>query len=167
MLMGEVMHLLFVFIFVYSVYCCPTQWPYQMMFESLNSNMTGATNEAWTVYPYGSTTVLYCGSCCLIFIFLCNVLWKTLLSVCPFSFAHGIVCPSSIYSFWLPLWYLQTLPKDERQNIAPLQIVIILSSQSLNILKGYSEAYNLHTSLPNKRQTIRRQKLSTNHRRTK
>jgi hypothetical protein len=108
MLMGEVMHLLFVFIFVYSVYCCPTQWPYQMMFESLNSNMTGATNEAWTVYPYGSTTVLYCGSCCLIFIFLCNVLWKTLLSVCPFSFAHGIVCPSSIYSFWLPLWYLHT-----------------------------------------------------------
>jgi hypothetical protein len=102
------MHLLFVFIFVYSVYCCPTQWPYQMMFESLNSNMTGATNEAWTVYPYGSTTVLYCGSCCLIFIFLCNVLWKTLLSVCPFSFAHGIVCPSSIYSFWLPLWYLHT-----------------------------------------------------------
>jgi hypothetical protein len=32
--------------------------------------------------------------------------------VCPFvllSFSHCVVCPSSIYGFWLPLWYLQTL----------------------------------------------------------
>jgi hypothetical protein len=25
----------------------------------------------------------------------------------PFFFCHCIVCRSSIYSFWLPLWYLQ------------------------------------------------------------
>jgi hypothetical protein len=31
------------------------------------------------------------------------------LSFCPFSFGHRFVCPSSIYGFWLPLWYLQTL----------------------------------------------------------
>jgi hypothetical protein len=24
------------------------------------------------------------------------------------SFAHCVVCPSLIYGFWLPLWYLQT-----------------------------------------------------------
>ena len=30
------------------------------------------------------------------------------LSFCPFSFGHCVVCPS-IYGFWLPLWYLQTL----------------------------------------------------------
>jgi hypothetical protein len=29
--------------------------------------------------------------------------------VCPFSFGHCAVCQSSIYGFWLPLWYLQTL----------------------------------------------------------
>ena len=29
------------------------------------------------------------------------------LSYCPFSFCHCIVCPSSIYGFWLPHWYLQ------------------------------------------------------------
>jgi hypothetical protein len=28
---------------------------------------------------------------------------------CPFSFGHCVVCPSKIYGFWLPLWYLQTL----------------------------------------------------------
>ena len=31
------------------------------------------------------------------------------LSFCPSSFGHCIVCSSSIYRFWLPLWYLQAL----------------------------------------------------------
>ena len=31
------------------------------------------------------------------------------LSFCSFSFCHCVVCSSSIYGFWLPLWYLQTL----------------------------------------------------------
>ena len=31
------------------------------------------------------------------------------LSFCTFSFGHCVVCFSSIYGFWLPLWYLQTL----------------------------------------------------------
>jgi hypothetical protein len=34
------------------------------------------------------------------------------LSFCTFSFGHCVVCSSSIYGFWLPLWYLQTLLKD-------------------------------------------------------
>ena len=31
------------------------------------------------------------------------------LSFCPFSFGHCVVCSSSIYGFWLLLWYLKTL----------------------------------------------------------
>jgi hypothetical protein len=31
------------------------------------------------------------------------------LSFCTFSFGHRVVCSSSIYGFWLPLRYLQTL----------------------------------------------------------
>jgi hypothetical protein len=31
------------------------------------------------------------------------------LSFCTFSFGHCVVCSSSIYGFWLPLWYLQIL----------------------------------------------------------
>jgi hypothetical protein len=27
------------------------------------------------------------------------------LSFCTFSFGHCVVCSSSIYGFWLPLWY--------------------------------------------------------------
>jgi hypothetical protein len=31
------------------------------------------------------------------------------LSFCTFSLCHCVVCSSSIYEFWLPLWYLQAL----------------------------------------------------------
>ena len=40
--------------------------------------------------------------CCLFFCLLAIVLSVLL------SFGHCVVCSSSIYGFWLPLWYLQT-----------------------------------------------------------
>jgi hypothetical protein len=44
---------------------------------------------------------------------LCGLsMYVLLIVVCPFvlfSLGHCVVCSSSIYSFWLPLWYLQTL----------------------------------------------------------
>ena len=39
---------------------------------------------------------------------LCVCFVDRCLSFCSFSFGHCVVC-SSIYGFWLPLWYLQTL----------------------------------------------------------
>ena len=33
-------------------------------------------------------------------------LWYLPTLLCPFG--HYVVCPSLIYGFWLPLWYLQT-----------------------------------------------------------
>ena len=41
--------------------------------------------------------------CCLLFFYL-RILITPLV-----SFSHCVVCYSSIYGFWLPLWYLQTL----------------------------------------------------------
>ena len=40
---------------------------------------------------------------------LCVCFVDRCLSFCNFSFGHCVVCPSSIYRFWLPLLYLQTL----------------------------------------------------------
>jgi hypothetical protein len=40
---------------------------------------------------------------------LCVCFVDRCLSFCSLSFGHCIVCSSSIYRFWLPLWYLQTL----------------------------------------------------------
>ena len=39
-------------------------------------------------------------------LFVCFV--DSCLSFYTFSFGHCIVCSSSTYEFWLPLWYLQT-----------------------------------------------------------
>ena len=38
---------------------------------------------------------------CVCFVFRC-------LSFCPFSLGHYVVCPFSMYGFWLPHLYLQT-----------------------------------------------------------
>ena len=43
---------------------------------------------------------------------LCVCFVDRCLSFFTFSFGHCVVCSSSIYSFWLPLWYLQTLLKS-------------------------------------------------------
>ena len=40
------------------------------------------------------------------------------LFFCTFSFGHCVVCSSSIYGFWLPLWYLQTLLMINREYSA-------------------------------------------------
>ena len=40
---------------------------------------------------------------------LCVCFGDRCLSFCTFYFGHCVVCSSSIYGFWLPLWYLQTL----------------------------------------------------------
>jgi len=40
---------------------------------------------------------------------LCVCFVDRCLSFCTFSFSHCVFCSSSIYGFWLPFWYLQTL----------------------------------------------------------
>ena len=40
---------------------------------------------------------------------LCVCFVDRCLSFCLFSFGHCVVCSSSIYGFWLPLWYFQIL----------------------------------------------------------
>ena len=40
---------------------------------------------------------------------LCVCFVDRCLSFCTFSFGHYVVCSSSIYWFWLPLWYLKTI----------------------------------------------------------
>ena len=42
---------------------------------------------------------------------LCVCFVDRCLSFCTSSFVDCVVFTSSIYGFWLPLWYLQTLPK--------------------------------------------------------
>ena len=39
------------------------------------------------------------------------------LSFCTFSFDHCVFCSFSVYGFWLPLWYLQTLLIWKMENV--------------------------------------------------
>ena len=55
------------------------------------------------------------------------------LSFCTFPFGHCVVCSSSIYGFWLSLWYLQTL-----QCIKPGQWAIIyLCAMGIDFVSFY------------------------------
>jgi len=47
---------------------------------------------------------------------LCVCFVGRCLSFCTFSFGYCVVCSISIYGFWLPLWYLQTLLTRNKLN---------------------------------------------------
>ena len=83
--------------FIYA-YWRPTWFPYQMVCWSFNCSTTGATCGTGTVYHSEAP-----GSSYSIVSLLCSIFWAM---VCPFSFGHCIVCPSSIYNSWLSFWYL-------------------------------------------------------------
>ena len=69
-----------------------------------------------------------------------------------FSFDHCVVCSSSIYGFWLPLWYLQTLLKIKMlyvKVLVPKLIVARYFSRQKDLRAfqdhtGSRKAYVLH-----------------------
>jgi len=52
------------------------------------------------------TPAFWRGSCYSIFSFMCMF--------CTFSSGYCVLCSSSIYGFWLPLWYLKTLLSEKK-----------------------------------------------------
>jgi len=48
---------------------------------------------------------------------LCVYIVDRCLSFCTFCFGHCVVCSSSIYGFWLSLWYLQTLKFNQNEPL--------------------------------------------------
>ena len=69
---------------------------------------------------------------------------RSLFVLLYFSFGHCVVCSSSIYGFWMLLWYLQALfawPNDfikkrERSDICVLEVSILLLSTILRFKFG-------------------------------
>ena len=72
-------------------------------------------------------TPLYWGSCYSISSFIC-MLCRSLFVLCTFCFGHCVVC-SSIYGFWLPLWYLQTLHTTYARLTAYIDIHLEIDSE--------------------------------------
>ena len=71
----------------------------------------GVTSGEGTAYPSGAPefTPSFSGTRFTRSYVLCVCFVDHYLSFCPLSFGHCVVCPASIYRFFLPLWYLQTL----------------------------------------------------------
>ena len=65
--------------------------------------------ELLTIPEYLSSPPVYSGVRVTPSLVLCVCFVDRCLSFCRFSFGHSVVCSSSIYEFWLPLWYRQTL----------------------------------------------------------
>ena len=72
------------------------------------NNTTGATSRAGSTYPSGAPefTLVFNGVCVTRSLVLCVCFVDRCLSFCTFSFGHCVICSSSIYELWLPLWYL-------------------------------------------------------------
>jgi hypothetical protein len=64
------------------------------------------------------------------------------LSFCTYSFGHCVVCSSSIYGFWFPLWYLQTLLKD-MLDCAQNYLLLLDQTISLHFRSGIDRPLNL------------------------
>ena len=75
---------------------------------------------------------------------MCNVCRSlfVLLSFCPFSVGHCVVCPS-IYGLWLHLWYLHTLLSscifvwNKHYNIVRLRNKTLILIYVLNIYRTF------------------------------
>ncbi len=98
---------------------CPTHFPVLSSFMTYHRFVTRLTRrvslveqELLTIPKHLSSPPVFSGIRVTrsLVLYVCFV--DRCLSFCTFSFDHCVVCSSSIYGFWLPLWYLQTLLTD-------------------------------------------------------
>ena len=104
---------------------------------SNESNMTGAQCWAGTVYTSGAPVFTLLEYMCSppLFVFLDRLFSVKWFADCckfvllSFSFGHCFVCTSSIYGFWLLLWYFQRFQNGSLRARYIGECVIIQLSQ--------------------------------------
>jgi len=94
---------------------CRKRFPVLSSFMSYHEvcfyiNTTGANSGTETAYPSGALefTPGFSGVRVTRALVLCVCFVDRCLSFNTFAFGHFVVCSSSLYKFWLPLWFLQT-----------------------------------------------------------
>ena len=84
------------------------------------SNMKGVhvEQELLIFLEHLNSPLVFCGVRVVrSLVFLCSDLQIVVCSFVPFTFGHCVVCPSSIYSFLLPLWYFLMLLSTNVENV--------------------------------------------------
>ena len=87
----------------------PHSWLITRFVTRLTRRAPLVEQELPTLPKYLSSPPVFSGFCVTRSLVFCVCFVVRCLLFCPFSFAHCVVCSSSIYRFWLPLWYLQSL----------------------------------------------------------
>jgi hypothetical protein len=75
--------------------------------EYLSHSVSRSSRIIFVRHIWGFSNTIDLETLDIFILYVCFV--DLCLSFCTFSFGHCVVCYSSIYGFWLPLWYLQTL----------------------------------------------------------
>jgi hypothetical protein len=94
--------------------------------------------ELITLPEHLSSSPVFSGVGVTPYLVLCVFIVDRCLSFCTFSFGHCVVCSSSIYGFWLPLWYLRTPRTDiiNKKNNNKKQNKNTTSEQNQNHING-------------------------------
>ena len=87
----------------------PHSWLISRFVTRLTRRVPLMEQELQTFLEHMSSHPVFSGVRVTRSLILCVYFVDRCLSFCTFSFGHWVVCSSSIYRFWLPLWYLQTL----------------------------------------------------------
>jgi hypothetical protein len=94
----------------------PCAWLITGFVTTLTPRVSRMEQELLTLLEHmSSPQVIGVGSCYSVFSFM-YVLCRSLFVHCTFSVDHCIFSSSSIYGFWLPLSYLQTLLLDNEKK---------------------------------------------------
>jgi hypothetical protein len=87
----------------------PHSWLIIGFVTRLTRRVSLVEQEQLTLPGHLSTPTVFGGVRVARSLVLCVCFVDRCLSFRTFSFGNCVVCSSSIYGFWLPLWYLQTL----------------------------------------------------------
>jgi hypothetical protein len=101
----------------------PHSWLITGFVTRLTRRESLVEQELLTLPKHLSSPPVFSGVRITRYLVFCVYFVDRCLSFCTFSFGYFVVCSFSIYGFWLPLWYLQTLLRINDQphssTIAP------------------------------------------------
>ena len=87
----------------------PRSWLITGFVTRLTRRVSLVEQELLTLPEHLSSPPVFSGVCVSRYLVLCVCFVDLCLFFSTFSFGHCVVCSSSIYEFWFPLCYLQTL----------------------------------------------------------
>ena len=101
------------------------------------TRLTRRVQELLTLPEHLSSNPIFSGVGVTPYLVICVFFVDRCLSFCTFCFGHCVVCSSSIYGFWLPIWYLRISPTDifDKKNNKK-QNKNTTSEQYQNIING-------------------------------